>query len=192
MKTLCLGLLLFLGPHATRMMAEDWRSRQIGRLGEWRWKGVVSLLSLLGLALIVTGYGGARADASDLWVVPLWARHVAALLTLPAFVLVAAAHVPGSRLKSRLGHPMLLGTALWSLAHLLVNARPADVLLFGGFLAWSGPAFWAARRRDRRNRVSRAEDLAGRDALTALSGLVAWIVFALWLHPLLIGVQPFG
>jgi uncharacterized membrane protein len=192
MRTLCLGLLFFLGPHAVRMMAEDWRRRQIERLGEKRWKGVVSLLSLLGLVLIVVGYGQARSDAGDLWAVPLWTRHVAALMTLPAFVLIAAAHVPGSRLKSRLGHPMLLGTALWSLAHLLANARWADLLLFGSFLIWSGPAFRAARQRDRRDRVGRAEELAGRDALTALSGLVAWVVFALWLHPMLIGVRPFG
>ena len=192
MKTLCLGLLLFLGPHAAKLTAASWRQRQIERLGERRWKSFVSVLSLLGLMLIGFGYGQARGEFEDLWALPLWTRHVAALLTLPAFVLIAAAYMPGSRLRSRLGHPMLLGTALWSLAHLLANARVIDLLLFGSFLLWSASAFCVACRRDRLQGIDRAESLAGRDALTALSGLIAWVIFALWLHPMLIGVRPFG
>lgn len=192
MKTLCLGLLLFLGPHAARMMAEDWRRRQIDRFGLQRWKAAVSLLSLGGLALIVIGYGQARAEQSDLWLVPTGARHLAALLTLPALVLITAAYVPRSRLHSRLGHPMLLGTAIWAFAHLLANARPAELLLFGSFLAWSGSAFCAARRRDRRDHLQQAPALAGRDALSALIGLGLWIAVVFWLHPLWIGTRPLG
>lgn len=190
MKTLMLGLVLFLGPHAVRIVADDWRSRQIARWGEKPWKAVFAVLSLVGLGLIGVGYGAVRDETSDLWVHPVWMRHLAALLTLPAFVLLAAAHVPGSRLKAQIGHPMLLGTLFWAVAHLLVNARVADGLLFGSFALWSALAFGAARRRDRRAGVVR-EGRAGRDAISALSGLIAWVGFAFWLHPLLIGVRPF-
>ncbi|MEX8497670.1 MAG: NnrU family protein [Leptothrix ochracea] len=191
MKTLILGLVLFLGPHAVRIVADEWRSQQIARWGEKPWKAVFSLLSLLGLVLIGWGYGAVRLETTDLWVPPVWTRHLAALLTLPAFVLLAAAHVPGSRMKAQIGHPMLLGTLLWAVAHLLANARVADLLLFGSFALWSALAFRAARRRDSRDGVIR-EGRAGRNAISALSGLVAWVAFAFWLHPLLIGVRPFG
>lgn len=191
MKTLILGLVLFLGPHAVRIVAEDWRSKQLARWGENPWKGAFSLLTLAGLVLISLGYGAVRGETGDLWNPPVWTRHLAALLTLPAFVLLAAAYVPGSRLKAQIGHPMLLGTLLWALAHLLANARWADLLLFGSFALWSALAFYAARRRDQRDRVLR-EGRSGRDAISALSGLIAWVGFAFWLHPLLIGVRPFG
>ena len=36
-----------------------------------------------------------------------------------------------------LGHPMLVAVKAWALSHLLVNGTVADVLLFGGFLAWA-------------------------------------------------------
>ena len=84
-----------------------------------------------------------------LWTPPVWTRHAAALLTLPAFILLAAAYVPRNAIKARLGHPMLLGTKLWAAAHLLANGNVADVLLFGGFLVWATLCFRAAKGRDR-------------------------------------------
>ena len=44
---------------------------------------------------------------------------------------------------------MLAGVKLWAFAHLLSNARLADVVLFGAFLVWAALAFRSARRRDR-------------------------------------------
>jgi uncharacterized membrane protein len=128
----------------------------------------------------------------DLWSPPVWTRHVAALLTLPAFVLLAAAYVPGTRIKAAVGHPMVLGTKVWAFAHLISNGRLADVLLFGGFLAWSIVLYAASRRRDRRTSVRRVAGSASRDAIAVVAGLVAWAAFAFWLHGMLIGVRPFG
>jgi uncharacterized membrane protein len=191
MRTLILGLVLFLGPHAVRIVADGWRSQQIARWGEKPWKAGYAVLSVVGLILIGLGYSEVRSATTDVWTPPIWTRHLAALLTLPAFVLLAAAYVPGSRLKAQIGHPMLLGTLLWAVAHLLANARVADLLLFGSFALWSALAFYAARRRDMRDQVIR-EGRSGRDAMSALGGLVAWTGFVFWLHPLLIGVRPFG
>lgn len=193
MATLVLGLLLFLGAHALRIVAPRWREAQRARWGEPRWKGLISLLSLVGLALIVWGYGLARIAApAQLWPVPLWTRHLASLLVWPAFVLLAAAYVPGTCIKARVRHPMLLGVKVWALAHLLANARVADLLLFGSFLVWALLDYRANRRQDRAAGVVYPEGDAGRDGVALLLGSLAWVLFAFWAHAWLIGVAPLG
>ena len=186
------GLLLFLGVHSTRVFADDWRNQTRERLGALPFKGIYSLISLAGFVLLVWGYGVARQQPVVLWNPPVAMRHVAALLTLFAFVLLAAAYVPGNQIKARLHHPMVLGVKVWALAHLLANGTLADVLLFGGFLVWAIVLFAASRRRDRREHTVYARGSAGTTAITVVVGVLAWVVFALWLHRTLIGVAPFG
>jgi uncharacterized membrane protein len=192
MTLLILGLVIFLGLHSTRIVAESWRAGMLARLGDNGWKGLYSLLSLVGFVLIVWGYGVARQQPVVLWAAPVWTRHVAALLTVPAFVLLAAAYVPGNRIKAAVKHPMVLGVKLWALAHLLANNTLADVLLFGGFLVWAVLCFRAARQRDRAGQVVVAAGRLGPTLLTVLVGLLAWAAFAFWAHGAWIGVRPFG
>lgn len=191
MKLLLLGLLLFLGTHSIRIFADDWRATQIARLGELRWKGVYALISLAGFALLVWGYGLSRGEPVVLWAPPRWTVHLTALLTLPAFVLLAAAYVPGNRIKAAMGHPMVAGTGLWALAHLPSNGRLGDVLLFGAFFAWAALDFRSARRRDRAAGTLYPAGPWSRDALAVAGGLVAWALFAAFLHTWLIGVRPY-
>jgi len=177
-----------------RIVAEGWRGRVIARRGSGTWKGLYSLASLAGFVLIVAGVGHARQEAIVLWSPPRWTHDLAGLLTLAAFVLLAAAYVPGNGIKARTHDPMILGVKTWALAHLLANGTLADVLLFGSFLAWSVFDFRAAKRR----RLAGADAspaasvVRGRTAITAVVGIAAWAVFAFWLHGLLIGVRPFG
>lgn len=192
MTLLILGLVLFLGVHSTRIVAEDWRSATIARVGEKRWKAIYALLSIAGFVLLVIGYGAARSSPVVLYVPPVWTRHLAALLTLPAFVLVVAAYVPGNALKRAIGHPMVAGVKLWALAHLFANGTLADVLLFGAFLLWAVASFTAARRRDRAAGRTYPAGPGARTAIAVAIGLVAWAVFAFALHRPLIGVAPFG
>lgn len=126
-----------------------------------------------------------------LWVPPVWTRHLAALLTLPAFILLVAAYLPGSHIKSRVGHPMLLGTKVWAVAHLLSNGTLHEVILFGSFLAWSVALYIVLRKRDRANGTHYPIVGLSRDLAVIVVGVVAWVVFALWLHRILIGVHPF-
>ncbi|MBN9427057.1 MAG: NnrU family protein [Burkholderiales bacterium] len=191
MTLLIIGLILFLGVHSVRIVADDWRSAQLARLGEKGWKGLYSLVSLAGLVLIVWGYGQARMTPVDLWSPPLWTRHLASLLTLLSFILIAAAYVPRNHLKQRIGHPMLAGVKLWALAHLLANGRLADLVLFGAFLAWAVADFAVARRRDRRAGTQYPAGMPGGDVVTLIAGTLAWAVFAFYLHGWLIGVRPF-
>ncbi|MBI5256171.1 MAG: NnrU family protein [Burkholderiales bacterium] len=191
MTALILGLVLFLGMHSARIVAEGARGRFIAQRGAGSWKGLYTVVSLVGLVLIVWGYGQARLAPQVLWASPGWTRHLAALLTLPAFVLLAAAYVPRNGLKARLHHPMVLGVKTWALAHLIANNTLADLLLFGGFLLWAVLSYRAARQRDR---AAGTRYPAGTPTATVMAigaGVGAWIVFALWAHVPLIGVRPY-
>lgn len=192
MIVLILGLIVFLGVHSTRIVADGWRTAQVKRLGEGRWKGIYSLVSLAGFGLIVWGFGVARQQPVVLWTPPIAMRHVAALLTLIAFVLLAAAYVPRNAIKARLHHPMVLAVKTWAFAHLLANGGLADLLLFGSFLAWAVVCYIAEKRRDRVALTRYPAGTAGATAITVAVGMAAWALFAFWLHGVLIGVRPFA
>ncbi len=192
MTVLVLGLLLFLAAHSVRIFADDWRSRQITNLGEVKWKVLLSIVSAIGFVLIVWGYGLARTDPVHLWHPPIWTRHLGTLLTIPAFILLAAAYVPGTRIKAAVGHPMVAGVKIWAFSHLVANGTLADVVLFGAFLAWAVADFASARRRDRAAGRTYPAGPLSRDATAIVVGLAGWAAFAFYLHAWLIGVRPFG
>jgi uncharacterized membrane protein len=191
MTLLIAGLVLFLGVHSLRIFAEDWRTAQIARLGLGAYKGLYSLASAAGLALIVFGYAQARRAHAVLWDPPLWTRHLSALLMLFAFVLLVAAYIPGNRIKAAVRHPMILGVKIWAAGHLLANGHVEDLLLFGGFLAWAVFDYRAARRRDRAAGRAAGQGSLVSDAATVVVGAALWSAFALYLHAWLIGVHPF-
>jgi uncharacterized membrane protein len=192
MTWLVLGLFLFLGTHSVRIFAESWRGGRIAKMGLNPWKGVYSVISIIGFVLIVWGYGVARGAPIALYAPPVWTKHVAALLTIPAFILLAAAYVPGTRIKRAVGHPMVAGVKSWAFAHLLANGTLADVVLFGAFLVWAIADYIVARRRDRAAGMVYVVGPASRDIIAVVVGLVAWTAFAFWLHGAWIGVRPFG
>ena len=192
MVYLILGLVIFLGLHSVRIVADEWRTRMIARVGASAWKGAYSLLSLLGFGLIVWGFFVARGQPAQLWSPPAGMRHLASLLTLLSFVLLAAAYIPGNMIKARLHHPMVLSVKVWALAHLLANGNVAHVALFGAFLVWAVFNFAAARRRDRMAATHYAAGRAAPTVVTLLVGALAWAAFAIWLHGWLIGIRPIG
>ncbi|HET9646375.1 MAG TPA: NnrU family protein [Burkholderiaceae bacterium] len=191
MLVLIAGIVLFLGVHSTRMVAEGWREATIARVGEGSYKGLYSVVSIVGFALLVWGYALARQHPVVLWTPPIWARHLAAPLVLIAFVMLAAAYVPGNGIKARLHHPFVLGVKTWAFAHLLANGTLADLLLFGSFLAWGVFSFRAARRRDRAAGTVYPPGSMVKTALTVLVGVMAWALFAFVLHERWIGVRPY-
>lgn len=192
MSALILGLLMFLGMHSARILADGWRSQVIAQRGPGAWKGLYTVVSLVGFGLIVWGYGQARLAPQVLWASPTWTRHAASLLVLLAMVLLAAAYVPGNGIKARLHHPMVLAVKAWAFAHLLANNTLADVLLFGGFALWAVLDFRSARQRDRAAGTRYPAGRAGATMLTVMLGLTLWAAFAFWLHAMLFGVRPFG
>jgi uncharacterized membrane protein len=190
MLVLILGLALFLGGHSVRIADEGFRQRMAARLGEQRWKLLYSLVSLIGLVLVVWGYGMARAESPVLWEPPAWLKHIALLLNLVAFILLGAFIAPAGRIKARLGHPMILAVKVWAVAHILANGRLADLVLFGAFLIWAVMDFAANRRRDRAQGTVRIAGPASNDAIAVGIGVVIWAALVWRLHLWLIGVSP--
>ena len=192
MTYLIAGLIVFLGVHSVRIVADDWRTQTRAKIGEQPWKGLYAAAAAVGFGLLVWGFSLARQQPVQLWSPPSGMRHLAALLTLISFVLLVAAYVPGNSIKARLHHPMVLGVQLWALAHLVANGNIAHVVLFGSFLVWAIFDFIAARRRDQAAGTQYPRGTAGATGITIAVGVGAWIAFALWLHGLLIGVRPLG
>ena len=190
MSVLILGLVLFLGVHSTRIFADGWRTAMITRLGAGKWKGLYTLLSLVGFGLLVWGFGLARQQPVALWSPPSFMRHVAWLLTLIAFILLVATYVPRNAIKARLHHPMVLAVMFWAVAHLLANGNRANAVLFGSFLVWAALSFRAAQARDRAARTLYPAGTASGTAITVVVGIAAWAAFAFWAHGVLIGVRP--
>jgi uncharacterized membrane protein len=176
--------------HSLSIVAPAWRDAQAARLGEKPWKGLYALASLAGFALIVYGYGLARQSPVVVYDPPRMLRHLALLMLLPVFPLILAAYLPG-RIKAATKHPMLVATKLWATAHLLANGNLADLLLFGGFLAWA-----VADRISMKRRVQRplpgAPPRPANDAIALVLGLLLYAAFVWRVHVWLIGVSPLG
>lgn len=190
MMQLILGLVLFLGIHSLSIVALPARNAMAARMGEWPFKGLYALVAIVGFVLIVRGYGQARLDPTVLYVLPDWTRHVAMLIMLPVFPALLAAYLPG-RISQVLGHPMLVAVKAWALAHLLVNGTLADVVLFGGFLAWAVADRISMKRRPQRD-IPRAPKSAFNDIIAVVGGLGIYLAFVFWLHASLIGIAIVG
>ena len=189
MFLLCLGLVVFLGVHSIRLQSDRWRDLWIARAGEKGFKLQYSLVSAVGLILTMIGFGMAREAPWVLWTPWVGMRFLAALLTLMAFVLLAAAYVPGNAIKAKLHHPMILAVKVWALSHLLVNGSAVHMVLFGAFLVWSVLCFRAARQRDLRLQISYEAGKERATSLTVALGALAWSLFAFWGHGWLIGIR---
>ncbi len=188
MTLLIIGLVLFLGVHSISIVAPAWRNGMAVKLGPWPWRAIYGVLSIIGFVLIVKGYALARLDPTILYTPPVWLRHVSWLLMVPVFPLLLAAYLPG-RIKTATKHPMLAAVKIWALAHLLVNGTVADVLLFGGFLAWAVVDRISLKRRVQQPMVAApASKLNDVIAVVVGLGLYAW--FIMGGHIKLIGVSP--
>ncbi len=189
MTWLALGLALFLGIHMTRAIAPNWRNAQMVRLGEKGWKGLYTLVSLIGFGLILWGFSQARLEPVVLWPAIRGMNHAAAALMLVAMILLAAAYVPRNHFKAKLQHPMTLSVKVWAFAHLIANNTLADAMLFGSFLVWSILVFRAARRRPAP--ATAPATLVG-TASTVVVGVALWAFFAFWAHAAWLGIAPLG
>ncbi|HEX2539586.1 MAG TPA: NnrU family protein [Caldimonas sp.] len=191
MLVLLAGLVIFLGVHSVSIAAPGWRAAQVARRGEGAWKGVYSIASALGLALIVVGYGLARREPVLIYTPPSGLAHLALLLMLPVFPLLLAAYLPG-RIRAAVKHPMLLAVKLWAAAHLLANGTLADLLLFGGFLGWAVLDLISVKRRSAAEAHRAPAAPAGRanDAIAVVGGLAIYGLFVAGGHRWLTGVSP--
>ena len=185
------GLVLFLGIHSVSIVAPRWRGATVASVGEQRFKGIYSIVSAIGLVVLVVGYGMARREPVVLYTPPAALRHVALLLMLPVFPLLVAPYFPG-RIKSAAKHPMLLAVKIWATAHLLANGTLVDVLLFAAFLLWAVADRISVKRRPaaETHEAPAAPPRPMNDVIVVVVGLALYAVFLLWAHRWLIGVSP--
>ncbi|AEG56262.1 NnrU family protein [Sinorhizobium meliloti] len=191
MAILVLGIIIFLSMHLVRVVAPGFRAGIIDSRGKGTWMGLYTIVSLVGLCLIIYGFGQARGETGMLYDPPIFLRHIALLLMLVAFIVLAAGFLPAGRIAVALKHPQVLSIKIWALAHLLANGETSSVLLFGSFLAWAVILRISLKRRERAGeKVLPVFKSARNDVLAVVIGLVAFVLFVWKLHELLIGVQP--
>lgn len=192
MTMMIIGLLIFLGSHSVRIFAENWRQQQIAKHGATTWKVAYSAVSIVGFVIAIYGFGQMRLDPIYIWYPPMGMRHAVALLMVPAFIMLVAAYIPHNAIKAKLGHPMMLAVKIWAFAHLLANGRLGDIIFFAAFLIWAILAFKAAKKRDRLTPPASVSTHKMATIATVLVGLIAYVVFAFYLHAVLIGVAVFS
>lgn len=186
MLCLIVGLVIFLGAHV--LPASRFRAPLVARMGATPYRIVYSVVSVVGLVLIVLGYGQARAEgATEFYVPPFWLRHVTMLLMAVASVLIVATYLPG-RIRLFVRHPMVTAVMIWAFAHLLANGDMASVTLFAAFLLWSVADRISLKRREAAGQVVVSGGPWRNDALAIVIGLLVYAVIVFKLHLLLIGV----
>jgi uncharacterized membrane protein len=188
------GLFVFLGIHSVQIVAPHVRQRLVagfggGQKGETLWKAAYSIIALLSLIWLVSGYSAAKGALGLVWQPPVWMAHISVLLMLPALILLVAAYVP-SKIKALVRHPMLLSIKIWATAHLLANGLGVHLVLFGAFLAWAVIDRISVKKRGQADPVAPTGWIG--DVVAVLFGIGAWLVLLLWGHQWLFGVAPIG
>ena len=180
------GLAIFFATHyftAFRLRTEGGLAQRMGR---GPYMGLYSVVTLVGFVLMVWGFANLKPWI-PIWTPPVWTRHIAMLLMLPATVLIVAAYLPTGFIKRAVRHPMLAAVKLWAFAHLIANGDLASIILFGAFLIYGVVDRIAVKRRGDVGAANATPNIIGDFlALGIGGGLYAAIIY--YLHPLLFGV----
>lgn len=178
-----LGIVILLGSHFFTAILRAPREHIVARVGAGPYKGLFSIIALIGLLLVVLGWGG--ADRTVIYSPPYWTRQLTYLFMLLALILFAASSLPSGKLAAMVKHPMLTGAKIWAFAHLLVNGDVRSIVLFGGFLAFAVIDRIAVKRR---GVATPAPGPVTNDLIAVGVGIVAWVAIYLFLHPYIAGV----
>ena len=186
-----LGLIVLLGVHVFVTM-RDRRAALVSRIGEWPYRGLFSLASIVGILLIAYGFAAYRAaGVITVWNPPAWTRHIVELLMWPASIMVAAAYIPGN-IKRVLKHPMLAGVKTWAFAHLCANGDLGGMILFGSVLAWA--VYDRITLKHRTDPGGPPIPIGGtrNDIIAIVVGTIIYLALGFVFHPVVVGVPAFG
>jgi uncharacterized membrane protein len=186
-----LGLVVFLGMHVF-VTVRDRRAVVVARIGEWPYRGLFSLVSIVGIVLIGYGFAAYRAAGPIMvWYPPGWTRHIVVALMWPASIMIAAAYIPGN-IKRVLKHPMLVGVKTWALAHLCANGDLGGIILFGSVLAWAVYDRITLKRRKDAGAPPIPVGGTKIDIIAIVVGTIIYLALGFVFHPVVIGVPAFG
>jgi uncharacterized membrane protein len=186
-----IGIVVFLAIHLVPTNV-DLKNGLIARFGPTGYKAIFGILSLIGLTLIVLGFYKLQLHPGknpQLWYPPVWTRHLALALMLPAMISLVATYVP-SHIHAMLKHPMLVAIKIWALAHLLANGDLAALLLFGSFLAFAVYDRISVKRRGDLGPIGKGSGPWINDVIVVVIGTALYVAILLYLHELVIGVSP--
>jgi len=186
-----LGLIVLLGVHVFVTM-RDRRAALVSRIGEWPYRGLFSLASIVGILLIAYGFAAYRAAGMiTVWNPPAWTRHLVVVLMWPASIMVAAAYIPGN-IKRVLKHPMLAGVKTWAFAHLCANGDLGGMIMFGSVLAWA--VYDRITLRHRTDPGAPPIPIGGtrNDIIAIIVGTIIYLALGFVFHPVVVGVPAFG
>jgi uncharacterized membrane protein len=186
-----LGLVIFLGAHVFVTMRDE-RAKLVARLGEWPYRGLFSLVSIVGIVLIAYGFADYRAAGMiAVWNPPAWTRHIVVILMWPASIMVAAAYIPGN-IKRTLKHPMLAGVKTWAFAHLCANGDLGGIVLFGSVLAWAVYDRITLKHRSDPGAPPIPVGGGKNDMIAVVVGTIIYLALGFVFHPVVVGVPAFG
>ena len=186
-----IGLIVFLGAHVFVTMRGE-RAALVAKVGAGPYRGLFSLVSIVGIVLI--GFGFARYRAAGvipLWYPPGWTRQIVVALMWPASIAVVAAYIPGD-IKRVLKHPLLVGVKLWAFAHLCANGDLGGIILFGSVLAWAVYDRITLKRRSDPGAPPIPAGGRRNDIIAIVVGTIVYLALGLVFHPIVIGLPAFG
>jgi uncharacterized membrane protein len=191
MAILVLGLVLFIAAHIFVTLRGP-RAAVIARIGVWPYKGVMALVSAVGIILIGYGFGQYRATGwIDVWSPPRWTFYITQILMWPASICVVAAYSRGN-IWRRLKHPMLVGVKTWAVAHLISNGDLGSIVLFGSVLAWAVYDRITLKRRTDPGAPPIPVGGHRNDTIALVVGTILYLALGLVFHPLVVGIPVFG
>src|SRR5215468_4439065 len=186
-----IGLAVFIGSHLFVTLRER-RSAMVAWLGEWPYKALFSLVSLIGIVLIGYGFAAYRQQGYiPVWSPPHWTFYITQILMWPASIFVVAAYIRGNIWRA-LKHPMLVGVKTWAVAHLVSNGDLGSIVLFGSFLAWAG--YDRITLKHRTDPGAPAIPVGGHrnDSIALVVGTILYLALGFIFHPIVVGVAVFG
>jgi uncharacterized membrane protein len=186
-----LGLVIFLGAHSFVTMRNE-RAVLVAKFGEWPYRGLFSLVSIVGIVLIAYGFASYRAAGFIVvWNPPTWTRHIVEALMWPASIMVVAAYIPGN-IKRVLKHPVLVSVKTWPFAHLCANGDLGGIVLFASVLAWAVYDRITLKHRSDPGGPPIPAGGGKNDVIAIIVGTIVYLALGFVFHPVVIGVPAFG
>ncbi|HTC06252.1 MAG TPA: NnrU family protein, partial [Xanthobacteraceae bacterium] len=168
------------------------RAVLVARFGEWPYRGLFSLVSIVGIVLIAYGFASYRAAGFiTVWNPPAWTRHIVEALMWPASIMIVAAYIPGN-IKRVLKHPMLAGVKTWAFAHLCANGDLGGIILFASVLAWAVYDRITLKHRSDPGAPQIPVGGGKNDIIAIVVGTIVYLALGFVFHPVVIGVPAFG
>lgn len=178
MTIFIIGLILFLGAHSTGIFAEQWRSVQVNKLGIRKWKIIYSIISIIGLILMIVGYKQHTGLANIIvWSPPAWTWYFVVYTNLVPLILLLATYIPNNAIKLKLKDPMTIGIIIWAATHLAYVNSLAGIILFVSFLIWGILDLIASRKRRANMAPSQVQASTPMTVLTIVLGVGLWLCF---------------